>query len=228
MASKIRVAMLDDHLMTLIGYQSELEKSARIEVVGTAFYGVELEPLLERTPVDVLLLDIRVPTSPDNANPYPILHAIPSLLQKYPDLIILIISMYSERAMIQAVLDAGASGYIMKDDNTALRGLASIIASLRGGGIFLSPQAAQKLSKRLSKSSGHDLTPRQLEVLSLSAAYPGATTADIAKIMGVSNSTVRNLLSNAYVRLGVRSRMAAVDKARNLGLITPLGEHSSR
>ena len=62
---------------------------------------------------------------------------------------------------------------------------------------------------------------RQLEALSLCAAYPDATTAELAGMLGVAHSTLRNLLSGAYLRLNVRSRTAAVAKAKRLGLITP-------
>ena len=68
---------------------------------------------------------------------------------------------------------------------------------------------------------GELLTPRQMEVLSLCAAYPDASTSDLAQMMSISNSTVRNLLSNLYLRLGVHSRTAAVEKAREMGLVTP-------
>jgi DNA-binding CsgD family transcriptional regulator len=70
-------------------------------------------------------------------------------------------------------------------------------------------------------NNGSPLTPRQLELLSLCAAYPDLSTADLGQMMSVSNSTVRNLLSNAYIRLNVHSRTAAVEKAREMGLITP-------
>ena len=60
-----------------------------------------------------------------------------------------------------------------------------------------------------------------MEVISLCAAYPDASTSDLAQMMTISNSTVRNLLSSLYLRLGVHSRTAAVEKAREMGLITP-------
>ena len=66
-----------------------------------------------------------------------------------------------------------------------------------------------------------DLTPRQIEVLSLCAAYPDAMTSELAEKLNVANSTIRNLLSSAYLRLGVRSRAAAVARAQQLCLIVP-------
>lgn len=65
------------------------------------------------------------------------------------------------------------------------------------------------------------LTSRRTEALSLSAAYPNLTTAELAKKLGVANSTMRNLLSEVYMRLQVSSRTAAIDKARRLGLLAP-------
>jgi DNA-binding CsgD family transcriptional regulator len=71
---------------------------------------------------------------------------------------------------------------------------------------------------------GQKLAPRQLEVLSLCSAYPDSSTYELAVKMGVAHSTVRNLLSGAYLKLDVRNRTAAVVKARQMGLITPEDE----
>lgn len=218
--STIRVAILDDHLSAVFGHQFALQQAENIEVVGTAQFGEELEPLLAERPVDVLLLDVTVPTSPDNANPYPILHLVPRLLERYPQLTVLIISMHGERALVQSVMEAGASGYILKDDSEAIKNLAAIIRTVANGGIYLSPQARQVLAKRKTATTDPLLTPRQLETLSLCAAFPNATTADLAKRLNVQHSTCRNLLSSAYVRLGVTNRAAAIARARQLGLLS--------
>jgi len=221
MPSKICVAILDDHQSIVDGYLYRLKDLPHIEVVGMAAFGVELELLLAEHPTDVLLLDVNVPTAPDNPNPFPILHVIPDVLQKYPTLAVLVISMLTERLLIQAVMDSGASGYIYKDDSKSLRELGAIVLSVASGGVYLSQQAHQLLSKRQAKESEPDLTRRQLEALSLCAAYPEASIADLASKLSVTNSTIRNLLSSAYLRLGVHNRAAALAKARQLGLITP-------
>ncbi len=221
MSKKIRVAILDDHLSIVDGYCYRLAGSPNIELSGTLCYGAEIEPFLATTPVDVLLLDVNVPTSPENSNLYPILHLIPILLEKYPELVILVVSMHNQRTLVQAVIDAGASGYIVKDDRESIQQLANIIQLVAGGGVYFSRQVHQQLEKR--KRAGEDLTrlltPRQLEVLSLCVAYPGSTTVELAAFMGVENSTVRNLLSSAYLRLEVTNRAAAIAKARQMGLI---------
>ena len=224
MSSRTRVLILDDHQSIVDGYCYRLEKHPDIEVAGTLTYGAELEPFLRDNPVDVLILDVNVPDSRTNANPYPILHVIPRLLQVYPDLAILVISMHNQRTLIQAVMDAGASGYIVKDDRESILQLGSILRLVANGGVYFSQQAHQQLLRRQAGGSNPAdlLTPRQLEALSLAAAYPGSTTAVLAGLLGVENSTVRNLLSNAYVRLGVSNRAEAIARARQIGLITPL------
>lgn len=221
MPKKIKVAILDDHQSIIDGYLYRLKESPKIEVVGTLSLGSELEPWLAEHPADVVLLDVNVPAAPGNPNPYPILHVIPELLQTYPNLVILVISMHLERALIQAVMAAGASGYILKDDNASLRELGSIVISVASGGIYLSPQAHTQLLKRQDKEGGLALSPRQAEALSLCAAYPNYSTAQLANKLNVANSTLRNLLSSAYLKLGVPNRPAAIAKARTLGMITP-------
>ena len=221
MTKKIRVAILDDHQSIIDGYMFRLGAAPQIEVVATISFGEELEPTIAKHPTDVLLLDVNVPTSPENPNPYPILHVIPKLLQNYPELNILVISMHAERGLIRAVMDAGVSGYILKDDQATVKDLGSVVMSVAGGGIYFSQLAHQLYARHLSTEGKDALSPRQLEALSLSTAYPDDSTADLAQKMTVSNSTVRNLLSAAYIKLGVRNRTAAIAKARQLGLITP-------
>ncbi len=217
----IRVTILDDHQSIIDGYVYRLSSVPDLEVVATISYGEELGPTLAANPTDVLLLDINVPTSVENPNPYPVLHDIPSLLQKFPNLNILVISMYAERGLIRAVMEAGASGYVLKDDHAMLKDLGNVVQSIANEGIYFSQKAHQLMLSQKTTPSGERLSPRQLEALSLCAAYPDWTSADLAQKMAVSNSTVRNLLSGAYLRLGVHSRPAAIARARQQGLITP-------
>jgi len=221
MSEKTRVTILDDHQNIVDGYVYRLSNYPQIEVVATIAFGEELEPALKEHSTDVLLLDVSVPTSPNNPNPYPILYAIPKLLQLYPNLYVLVISMHAERGLIRGVMEAGASGYILKDDQSTARDLGNVVLSVASGGIYFSQKAHQLYAKYQSKENDELLSIRQLEALSLCAAYPNDTTADLAQKMSVANSTVRNLLSSAYVRLDVHNRAAAIAKARQLGIITP-------
>ena len=227
MSKKIRVTILDDHQSIIDGYLYRLNNFPQIEVVSTLFFGEELEPAISKHPTDVLLLDIYVPTSRNNLNPYPILYTIPKLLDLYHDLCVLVITMTNERSLIRSVMETGASGYLLKDDQTMIRDLGNVVLLVASGAMVFSQQAYQLLNKNDYLIAGEQLSSRQIEILSLCAAYPDLTTAEIAVKMSLSNSTVRNLLSDAYLRLRVHTRLAAVTKARQLGIITPLFPNTS-
>jgi len=217
MKDKIQLIIMDDHQSIVDGYLYRLSKVPEIEVVATLAYGDDLEPALIKQPADVLLLDVQVPISPKNPNPYPILHTIPKLLQLYPDLAILVISMFDERSLIRAIVDAGASGYLLKNDSQRIRELGKAILSVAEGGVCFSDKAL----KALLRKQDEPFTSRQLEALSLCASYPNSKTAELARKMKIANSTLRNLLSTVYLKLGVQTRAAAIAKAREIGIITP-------
>lgn len=219
MQEKIQVAILDDHQGILFGYRYILEKEEDIDIVATMRYGEELEPILDQNVIDVLILDIQVPTSQKNLNPFPILYLLPNLLLKYPNLAALIISMHAQRSMIQAIMEAGASGYILKEDQAAIKTLPSLIRSINEGGIYLSKHAYHEWKRSRQGDLSQPLSPRQLEVLSLCAAYPNSSTHELASKMGVAHSTLRNLLSKSYLKLNVNNRAAAIAEANRLGLI---------
>lgn len=219
---KITVTIVDDHQSIIDGYLFRLGQVPEIEVMATLAYGDDLEPALQQHLPDVLILDINVPTNPENPNPFPILHIIPKLLKLYPRINILIISMLLERSLIRGVMEAGANGYILKDDRDTINELGNVILTVAGGGIYFSPKAYQLFLKQKDGQEQEALSPRQVEVLSICASQPDALTSEIAQFMSISNSTVRNLLSGAYIKLGVRTRAAAIAKAQNLGMITPV------
>ena len=221
MPPQIRVAILDDHQSIIDGYSYRISSAPHIKIVATGLFGEELEPMLENNPVDVLLLDISVPNSPDNNNPFPILYIIPRLLQRYPDLNILVISMYTQHALVETLVNAGISGYIFKDDQASIQQLAKIVEIVAGGGIYFSQGAYRDMHGEPAETI---LTPRQLEALSLCAAQPDGDTVVLANKLGITGSTLRNLLSGAYLRLGVRTRAAAIAKAQQLGIFPLISE----
>jgi two-component system, NarL family, nitrate/nitrite response regulator NarL len=219
MSHKTRVTILEDHQSIIDDYLHRLRSAPQIEVAATLSFGEELEASLARRPSDVLLLDVSVPTSAENPNPYPVLYWIPELLNRHPHLNILVITMHMERGLMRAVLDTGASGYVLKDDQMMIRDLANVVLSVASGGIVLSQQVHRLLRHHEHTIFEKPLSSRQLEALSLCGAYPEWSTAELSGRMSVSNSTVRNLLSSAYLRLGVHTRMAAVAKAREMGIL---------
>ncbi len=216
MLSKIRVAILDDHQSIIDGFTYRLSMDPEIQIVSTALYGEELEAMVANNPVDVLLLDVSVPNSPEDHNPYPVLHTIPNLLKDYPGLNILVISMFTQRSLIEALINTGICGYILKDDQSSIQQLDKIVRQVANGGIYFSEGAMWELQ---AGSPDSVLTPRQLEALSLCAANPDDDTVLLANELGVTGSTLRNLLSGSYLRLGVRTRAAAIAKAHQMEII---------
>lgn len=218
MADKIRVVLLEDHPGMVDGYRFRLGQARDIEIVTALAYGEAVEQaLVEFAPIHLLLLDLNVPTSPDNPNPYPALQLIPQILQRNPDLQILIVSMHKERALIRAIVQAGAIGYLVKDDRDANENLVSIVRAVAGGGMYFSREAQQQIFR--TPADTLPLSPRQIETLSLCAAYPDKSLTEIAKMLSVADTTVRNQLSLSYAKLQVHSRTALVEKARQMGLI---------
>jgi DNA-binding CsgD family transcriptional regulator len=96
------------------------------------------------------------------------------------------------------------------------------VLTIANGGIYFSQKAHQLFLSYQISQTGDALSPRQLEALSLCAACPDSLTTELAKEMSISNSTFRNLLSGAYIKLSVRTRAAAIGKAQSLGIIIPI------
>lgn len=219
---RVHVAILDDHQSIIDGYTYRLNNTPGIELVATALYGEDLQVMLRKFNVEVLLIDLSVQTSATDPTPYPVLRTIPQLLQDYPDLKVLVISMHAGPGLMRTIMEVGVSGYITKDDHEALKNLGKIVLAAAGGDIYFSPETYRLYREYEKINTGELLTPRQIEVLSICSLYPDMSTAELAGMLTVSNSTVRNLLSSAYLRLGVHSRGAAIEKARELGLLGPV------
>jgi DNA-binding NarL/FixJ family response regulator len=132
---------------------------------------------------------------------------------------ILAISVHNQAVLIQSLVDAGVSGYILKDDYESIRQLPKIIFLIASGGVYFSEVAYKQLRQRESGITNPILSPRQIEALSLCAAYPDDSTSELAERLEVAGSTLRNLLSGAYERLGVRTRAAAIAKVQKMGMI---------
>lgn len=217
--ANVRVAILEDLAVVVDGYRYRLTQVPGIEIAFAAPDGHSFEAQLAATPADVVLMDIGVPTAPDNDNRYPIPAALPRLHSRYPNLNVIIVSVSADHVLIDTMLSAGATGYLVKSDTEAYERLGEIITIVADGGQYLS-QTAQQLLRRTRPGDGAaQLTRRQVEVLALCAAYPDNNLGELAEQLCVSPTTVRNQMSQIYLRLEVRTRHAAVLRAKNLGYI---------
>jgi DNA-binding NarL/FixJ family response regulator len=158
-----------------------------------------------------LICEIDVPVSRENKNPFPILSFLDKIMVKNPGIQVLVVSYINYSQIINLLIKKGISGYILKDDKRAIQNLNKIIEVISDGGLFFSREIQEDI---VSSEIPRLLTDRQFEVLMMCAALPDEDTATMARDLNISNSTFRNILSQIYKKLNVRTRMAAILKAR--------------
>lgn len=217
MSHSIKIAIIEDHQGIIDGYKFRLQKAEDIEIIDVAMNGEELNDLLAtHLEIDILIMDINVPVSTQNKNFFPILQLVPKIIEEHPNTRVLIISMLSELNLIKELVDAGISGYVVKDDVESIRALSSILRKINRGELYFSESIKGKLQDFVNQFG---LTNRQLEILSVCAAYPDLTSEQVAEMIDIASSSLRTTLSAIYSRLNVRSKAAAIFKAKDLGLI---------
>ena len=221
MKKKINVAILDDHLIIADGYKYRLEKDETISVIASVQYADELMPMIESNEIDVLILDVGVPISKTNSNNYPIITVVQEIKELYPKILILVISMHNQRSLINGLMRAGASGYIVKEDSQNIRNLNNIVTAISTGGVFFSQDTYELLNPENVRKETPELSAKMMNVLSIAASHPEYRMEDIAEILNMAPSTVRNTFSRAYGRLEVSNRTAAISKAQQLGILPP-------
>jgi DNA-binding NarL/FixJ family response regulator len=207
----IRVAVVDDHPHVAIALRALVEQTQDIRLVSESRQGQDVAALVRQTRPDVLLLDLLMEPAFDA------LSVVHDLRDLFPQLRICILSAYIEPARVRALLQAGVSGYILKDDDYVSR-IDTIIRDLADGRLYLSPQAYEALAVA-TRTEGRvqPLTDRELEVLRL--AKDDLSNPEIAQALHISPGTVRNHLSSTYRKLGVHSRHEALQVAKNRGLV---------
>jgi DNA-binding NarL/FixJ family response regulator len=213
----IRVVVIEDHPLMLKAILDELASQPGIQVVGTADHGSELPRLVRESSPDVVILDLGM----SNGNFEPI-SSVRSLLQEYPNVRVLVLTGYDDAVYIRQIVDAGAHGYVLKSDDLSLM-LPKGVQRVYEGRRFYSEDVIDKLFDK-RKAEAAVLSEQELIVLRLAAQ--GLSNASIAQSMKVSEKRVRNLLSNVYSKFDIHEteainvRVAAINKARDLGLLS--------
>ncbi|HET9912220.1 MAG TPA: response regulator transcription factor [Anaerolineales bacterium] len=199
----IRVMLVDDHAVVRSGLGAFLSVMPDFELVGEAENGNEAVVRCGLLKPDVVLMDLIMPGT-DGVTATRLIH------EKYPNVRVIALTSFQEDTLIQSALQAGATGYLMK--NISARELATAIRSAYQGKMTLSPEAAEALvhARAQAKETEH-LTERELEVLKLMVA--GLNNAQIAERLVVSLSTVKYHIGNILMKLRVENRVAAVSVA---------------
>jgi DNA-binding NarL/FixJ family response regulator len=183
-----------------------------ITVVGEAGSGDEAVVMARLSRPDVVLMDLRMPHGDGVAATAGILAAVPGTR-------IVVLTTYDTDADIVRAVEAGATGYLLKD--TPRRDLVSAIRAAARGETVLGPTVAGRLVSRLRRPAAEPLSARETEVLTLVAR--GQTNAEIGRVLHVSEATVKTHLIRAFSKLGVSDRTAAVTTAIERGMLPAPG-----
>lgn len=197
----IRVLLVEDQGMVLGALAALLRLESDIEVVGTAGDAAAALELLDSAGADVVLTDIEMPGMSG-------LELAAEVRNLQPQVRVMILTTFARPGYLRRALDAGASGYLLKDSPAGE--LAEAIRRVHAGGRAIEPELAVA-----AWGEADPLTDREREVLRLAAR--GSSSAGIASELGLSQGTVRNYLSEAISKLGASNRVEAARIARDNG-----------
>ncbi len=206
--STVRVLVVDDHPVVRGGVVGWLAAQPDIDVVGEAANGSEALAAVASLEPDVVLMDLRMPHMDGVA-------ATERIATTHPGVRVLVLTTYDTDADIVRAVEAGATGYLLKD--TPLPQLADAVRAAARGETVLAPPVAARLVSRLRAPAVDVPTPRELEVLA--GVARGLTNAEIGRELFIGEATVKTHLLRVYPKLGVDDRTRAVMVAVERGLL---------
>jgi len=211
---RLKVLLADDHRLMLAGIKRALEAADDIEIVGEAYSGSQVLPLVSRTNPDVVLLDLRMPEMDGLA-------CLDLIRKRHPEVKVVVLSVFSDSEHIETALKRGACGYIVKSVNPI--DLPSAIRQVMEGAVYHAlglPEVDESASARAA-----GLTEREIAILK--AVARGLSNQAIGKELWVTEQTVKFHLTNIYRKLGVANRTEAARYAYQNGLVeSPVTEYA--
>jgi DNA-binding NarL/FixJ family response regulator len=217
----IRVLVADDHHLVRTGFRVILEIEEDIEVIGEASDGAQAVDLAASARPDVVLMDVEMPGVDG-------LEATRRIVAADAGPAVLILTTFDRDDYLFAALQAGASGFLLK--NGTPEALIDAVRVVARGDALLAPEITRRVIATFTKPGAatrtngrqlSELTPREHEVLVLLAG--GATNAEIAAALLLGEATVKTHVSRVLAKLGVRDRTQAVVFAYEHGVVTPGG-----
>jgi DNA-binding NarL/FixJ family response regulator len=206
--NKIRLVIVDDHPVVRDGLRGMLESQPDFEVVGEASDGEAAVQMANSLSPEVVLMDLRMPVM-DGVT------ALREIKGSNPQIQVLVLTTYDSDADILPAIEAGASGYLLKDSSR--EELYTAIRAAAQGETVLAPKVAARLVGRMRAPAEERLSSRELEVLQLVAE--GDSNSEIAGRLHISQATVKSHLIHIFGKLGVSDRTAAVTVALRRGIL---------
>lgn len=206
----IRLLIVDDHPVVRDGLRGMFLGDLNCEVVGEAADGAEAVALAKRLRPDVILMDLHMPGM-DGVN------AIRELVKLDSPPRILVLTTYDQDSYVLPAIEAGATGYLLKD--APRDELMRAVRAVAEGKTVLAPSVAGRLVSQVRRPQREVLSQREMEILRLVAN--GTTNREIARSLFISEATVKTHLLHIYEKLGVPDRAAAVSAAYQRGLLHP-------
>jgi two-component system, NarL family, response regulator DevR len=217
MKPRIRLMLVDDHEVVRLGLRTLFSQTTTIEVVAEAGTVAESAKAVARHHPDVVLMDLRLPDGTG-------LDACREILSLHPDVRVIFLTSHSDEEAVVSTILAGAAGYLLKEIGS--QALITAIEIVHGGQSILDPKVTKSVLQRMSALAGKaspagqngrdELSPQERRILVL--VVEGKTNKEIAAALGLSDKTVKNYLSNAFQKLGIRRRsQAAALFGRNAG-----------
>ena len=210
---KISVLIVDDHGVVRQGLRTYLELLDDIVIVGEAENGLEAVEQVSRHQPDIVLMDLEMPEMNG-------IEATRQTLALNASTKVIVLTSFSDDEMVFPAIEAGATGYLLKDVDPSK--LHQAIQAVHAGEVQLHPDIMKKLIQRVSASqiesvpAADDLTPRELEVLSLIAL--GKSNREIATTLSISEKTVKTHVGNILSKLHLSDRTQAAIYAHKHGL----------
>jgi DNA-binding NarL/FixJ family response regulator len=181
---KIRLILVDDHELVLKGLKSILEKEADIDVVAEARNGLEALALLDRVEADLIVTDLKMPEMSG-------IELTRHVKQQHPHLKVLVLTLFKDREYVNAIIEAEAEGYLLK--NVEQQELLHAIRHIMNNGTYYSQEIVSILKSEITgrqhkSDAAHDLSKRELEIIGLICQEYSST--EIAEKLFISKSTV--------------------------------------
>jgi len=206
--NKIRLLIADDHPVVRNGLRGMLSSQPDFEVVGEAEDGAAAVRMTAKLTPQVVLMDLRMPLLDG-------VEAIHEIKSNQPNVQVLVLTTYDSDADILPAVEAGATGYLLKD--CSREELFRGIRAAAQGESVLAPLVAARLMGQMRALAEEKLSEREIEVLGLVAK--GSSNSEIAKRLHISQATVKSHLIHIFGKLGVSDRTAAVTTAFQRGIL---------